>query len=267
MSTPPVYSLHQGTRPLLVSVPHDGIQVPPDIAGKMTDAGRLVADTDWHVARLYHGARAMGASIIRPRYSRYVVDLNRPSDGGALYPGQDETGLCPTSSFAREDLYQAGQEPTREEVHDRVQRYWQPYHQALKDELGRLKAQHGKVVLWEGHTIKSRVPRFFEGQLHDFNVGTNLGTSASSHLMAAIERVLADQDGYTWVVNGRFKGGYITRQYGQPDIGVHAIQLELSQRTYMDESPPFDWRPSSASQVMAVIDQLLSAALAALETQ
>ncbi|GJM08509.1 MAG: N-formylglutamate deformylase [Lysobacteraceae bacterium] len=267
MTSQAVYSLHRGTRPLLVSVPHDGVQLPSDVARKMTDAGRVVADTDWHVARLYESAVELGASVIRPNYSRYVVDLNRPSDGVALYPGQDETGLCPISSFAGEDLYKVGEEPSAEEVGERVRTYWQPYHSALRSELARLKAQHQQVLLWEGHTIKSEVPRFFEGRLPDFNIGTYQGASCSKQLVRVVETVLHDQQDYSWVVNGRFKGGYITRHYGQPDAGVHAIQLELSQRTYMNESPPFDWRESPAKRVQAVIRQLLTAAITALEIQ
>ncbi len=231
-----VCTLHRGTKPLLISLPHDGIALPEDLAVRMTPEARGVPDTDWFVSRLYDFARSLGASILVPTFSRYVIDLNRPPDDVSLYPGQNTTGLCPAVRFNGEPVYLAGQEPAADEVAARVERYWRPYHDMLQSELARLRAEHGRVLLWEGHSIRSVVPFLFEGRLPDFNLGTAAGASCSPALQARLEAVLAGQSDYSWVANGRFKGGYITRQYGRPSEGVDAVQLELAQCTYMDEA-------------------------------
>jgi N-formylglutamate deformylase len=231
-----VCTLHRGTAPLLISLPHDGIALPEDMALRLTPEARAVPDTDWFVSRLYDFARALGASILVPVFSRYVVDLNRPPDDVSLYPGQNTTGLCPAVRFSGEPVYLPGQEPSADEVAERVERYWRPYHEALRQELSRLRDGHGRVRLWEGHSIRSVVPFLFEGRLPDFNLGTAAGASCDPALQARLEAVLAAQSDYSWVANGRFKGGYITRQYGRPSEGVDAVQLELAQCTYMDEA-------------------------------
>jgi N-formylglutamate deformylase len=230
-----VYELHQGTAPLLISLPHDGTAIPDDIAPHMHDAARRVPDTDWHVATLYDFARELGASMLVPRYSRYVIDLNRPPDGGALYPGRAETGLCPTIAFSGDPIYRAGHAPEAAEIERRRLLYWQPYHQALALEIERLRSVHGRALLWEGHSIRSEVPMLFEGRLPDLNLGTADGASCASDRLERVTSLLAAQSDYSWVANGRFKGGFITRHYGRPDAGVDAIQLELAQLTYMDE--------------------------------
>ena len=229
------FSLHRGSAPLLVSVPHDGTALPEDIATRLTPSARRVPDTDWHVSRLYGFARELGASMIVPVYSRYVVDLNRPPDNASLYPGQNTTGLCPIVQFSGDPVYQAGAEPSNGEIVERVETFWQPYHDALTAELARIRATHGRVVLWEGHSIRGVVPFLFEGRLPDFNLGTAGGTSCSPNLQTRLSNVLAAQPDFTHVVNGRFKGGYITRHYGEPSQDIDAIQLELAQRNYMDE--------------------------------
>lgn len=231
-----VCTLHRGTAPLLISLPHDGIALPEDVAARLTPEARAVPDTDWFVSRLYDFARGLGASLLVPIYSRYVVDLNRPPDDVSLYPGQNTTGLCPAVRFSGGPVYLPGQEPSTDEVGARVERYWRPYHDTLVQELARLKGEHGRVLLWEGHSIRSLVPFLFEGRLPDFNLGTAGGASCDPALQARLEAVLAAQTDYTWVANGRFKGGYITRHYGRPSEGVDAVQLELSQCTYMDEA-------------------------------
>jgi len=230
-----IFSLHRGTAPLLVSLPHDGSLIPPAIAARMTASAQRAPDTDWHVARLYAFARELGASMLVPRYSRYVVDLNRPPDDVSLYPGQNTTGLCPVVQFSGGPVYRDGEQPTPGEIADRVDDYWRPYHDALREELLRLKAAHGRVLLWEGHSIRGELPFLFEGRLPDLNLGTAGGSSCSPQLEARLEAVLAAQDRYDFVVNGRFKGGYITRHYGDPAHGIDAVQLEISQRIYMDE--------------------------------
>ena len=256
-----VYTLHRGTAPLLISLPHDGTALPADLVDRLTPEARAVPDTDWFVSRLYDFARSLGASVLVPGYSRYVVDLNRPPDDVSLYPGQNTTGLCPAVRFNGEPVYLPGQAPSPEDVAARVVRYWRPYHDALSGELARLRDLHGRVRLWEGHSILSRVHFLFEGQLPDFNLGTAVGASCSPGLQARLEGVLSSQTDYTWVANGRFKGGYITRHYGRPDEGVDAIQLELAQCTYMDEGGG-TYEPSRAERVQPLIAALLREALA-----
>ena len=256
------YSLHQGTQPLLVSLPHDGILIPEEIAATLTPTARRVPDTDWHVARLYDFARELGASILVPRHSRYVIDLNRSPDDVSLYPGQNTTGLCPTVQFSGDPVYLAGYEPDAAAIAARVARYWRPYHAALGVELERLRAAHGRVVLWEGHSIRSVAPFLFEGRLPDFNLGTSNGVSCTPALQQRLAAVLEAQADYRFVINGRFKGGYITRHYGQPDHGIEAVQLELAQINYMDESTTL-YDPDLAAPTQALIHKLLLATLAA----
>ena len=255
------FTLHRGTAPLLVSLPHDGSAIPEDLAARMTPQARRAPDTDWHVSRLYAFARDLGASVLVPRYSRYVVDLNRPEDDTSLYPGQNTTGLCPAVRFTGEPLYLDGQQPTSDDVAARVGTYWRPYHDALRGELERLHAAHGRVVLWEGHSIRgSGLPFLFEGRLPDLNLGTAAGTSCSPALQARLEGVLAAQAAYDWVANGRFKGGHITRHYGRPADGIDAVQLEISQRTYMDEDS-FEYDEAKAADLQVVLRDLLAAAM------
>ena len=255
------HTLHRGTTPLFISLPHDGMALPSDLEARLMPSARRVPDTDWHVSRLYDFALEMGASMIVPSYSRYVVDLNRPSDDESLYPGQNTTGLCPIVQFSGEPVYQAGEEPHRSEIAKRVETYWVPYHTALKDEIARIHAAHGRVVLWEGHSIRSVVPFLFDGRLPDFNLGTSAGTSCTPTLQQRLVDVLAAHRHYTHVVNGRFKGGYITRHYGRPSEGVEAVQLELAQANYMDEDS-FEYLPPRAHRTRAVIRVLLEACLA-----
>lgn len=254
------FTLHRGTAPLLVSVPHDGTAVPEAIAVRLMPEARRVPDTDWHVARLYDFARALGASILVPAYSRYVVDLNRGEDDASLYPGQNTTGLCPLVRFSGDPVYRQGHAPDEAEVRARVDTYWRPYHAALRAELDRIHAAHGRALLWEAHSIRGEVPFLFEGRLPDLNLGTAGGASCSPGLQARLEAVLAAQDRYDFVVNGRFKGGYITRHYGDPSRGIDAVQLEISQRTYMDEDS-FAWDQARAGALQRLLRQLLDDAL------
>ena len=255
------YTLHRGTAPLLISLPHHGTALPDDLMARLTTEARRVPDTDWHVAELYAFARGLGASIIVPAYSRYVVDLNRPEDDVSLYPGQNTTGLCPTVRFSGESVYLPGQEPTPAEIAARVDTYWRPYHRALQAEIARLHEAHGRVVLWEGHSIRSEVPFLFEGRLPDFNLGTAGGTSCSPDLQHALEGVLASQADFSFVVNGRFRGGYITRHYADVAHGVQTVQLELAQLNYMDEDS-FAYLPERAVRTQVLIRRLLECTLA-----
>jgi N-formylglutamate deformylase len=255
------FTIHHGTAPLLISLPHDGSQIPDVLAARMTEPSRRAPDTDWFVSRLYGFARSLGASIIHPLYSRYVVDLNRPPDDVSLYPGQNTTGLCPAVRFDGEPVYLPGQEPSADEVAERVETFWTPYHHALQAELHRLKLEHRRVLLWEGHSIRATVPFLFEGRLPDLNLGTAGGTSCEAPLQSRLERVFRDHDEYTHVANGRFKGGYITRQYGNPSAGVDAVQLELAQPTYMDEDK-VAYDEDRAAKLQVVLRKLLQAGLA-----
>ena len=220
-----IFSLHRGSAPLLISLPHDGIAIPADIAATLTPAALRVPDTDWHIGRLYAFAHELGASILVPSHSRYVIDLNRSPDDVSLYPGQNTTGLCPIVQFNGEPVYLEGRQPTPDEILRRVEHYWRPYHAALTDELERLRTEHRRVVLWEAHSIRSMVPFLFDGRLPDFNLGTANGASCSSLLQLRLTAVLEAQADYGFVINGRFKGGYITRHYGRPHEGIEAVHF------------------------------------------
>ena len=260
-----------GSLPILVSMPHAGERLPADVAATMTPCARRTADTDWHLPRLYDFARTMGASTLAAQQSRYLIDLNRPPEDTNLYPGMDTTGLCPLDSFAREPLYQEGAAPDAAEVARRLAHYWQPYHQQLRAELDRLLGIHGKVVLWEAHSIASRVPRFFDGRLPDLNFGTADGASCAAGLAEAVMDEVPPV--FSTALNGRFKGGYITRRYGEPARGVHAIQLEMCQCLYMNEpgmdktllqgadDTPFAYRPDLAERVLPTLQAMVQAAV------
>ncbi|HRG14638.1 MAG TPA: N-formylglutamate deformylase [Pseudomonadota bacterium] len=257
-----IVSVHRGSSPLIVSCPHDGSFIPDAIGARMTPRARLAPDTDWHISRLYDFARdELGASMLVPAHSRYVVDLNRPPDGVALYPGRRETGLVPTVRFDGEPVYLDGQEPDADEIRARVERYWRPYHEALAAEIARVHAEHGRVLLWEAHSIRSVVPMFFDGRLPDLNVGTADGAAAGPALTARLRTVLEAQTDYTHVINGRFKGGYITRHYADPARGIEAVQLEMAQCCYMDEDR-FAYRDALAARLQPRLNALLAAALA-----
>ena len=240
------YDLVTGNIGVLISMPHNGQLIPDDIAQTMTEQAQQVADTDWYIDKLYDFAHDLGISVIKPKYSRYVIDLNRNTDGSNLYPGANSTELCPSTAFDLSPLYKAGQEPDKAEIQRRTALYWQPYHRALRDTLAQMKTKFGKVVLLDAHSILSQVPRFFEGQLPDFNFGNANGASCSEELMTDI--MTLDLSPYSSVVNGRFKGGFITRGFGKPEENIHAVQLELSQHTYMDE-PSDHYNEIKAAQV------------------
>jgi N-formylglutamate deformylase len=255
------FDFSAGSVPLLLSMPHVGTDIPDDIAAGMAPCALEKADTDWHLALLYGFAQDLGASTLAARWSRYVIDLNRPPEDTNLYPGLDTTGLCPVDTFGRAPLYLDGQAPSAAEVHRRTVMYWQPYHRQLRAELDRLLALHGRVVLWEAHSIASVVPRFFEGRLPDLNFGTAQGAACAPELAQAVIAPARAQERFSIAIDGRFKGGYITRQYGQPAANVHAIQLEMTQRLYMDERPPFDYLPDQAALVQPLLRQMLRAAI------
>ncbi len=260
-TTEPPLRLHQGTRPLLISIPHVGTHVPSALAARFTAAAQQVPDTDWHLDRLYGFARELGASLLVATHSRYVIDLNRPPDDENLYPGQDTTGLCPIDTFDKTPIYAANDLPDQAEIDARRAALWQPYHQQLQAELARLRALHGRVVLWDAHSIRSVLPRFFDGRLPDLNFGSANGASCDPALTQALLGIAVRAAGYSAVLNGRFKGGYITRQYGRPGEGVHAVQLEMTQCSYMQECLPFDYLPQRAAAIAPHLRAMLEAAL------
>jgi N-formylglutamate deformylase len=256
-------TLNRGTAPLLVSMPHIGTDIPAELRDSYVPRALDVEDTDWHLVRLYNCLPALGASVLRPRYSRYVIDLNRPPDDAPMYPGASNTELCPTHFFNGDALYREGCEPPPQERQRRRSLYWQPYHETLRAELERIKAEHGFVLLWDAHSIRSRIPWLFEGVLPDLNIGTAGGSSAHESIAQAVAAAAAAYGDVSQVVNGRFKGGYITRHYGDPASHVHAVQLEMCQSLYMSEKPPYRYKADRAAGVQPVLRGMMSAALAA----
>ncbi len=254
-----VYDFHQGNLPIFISMPHNGVEIPPDIAQTMTESALNVVDTDWYMDKVYEFAVAMGCSVLTPKYSRYVIDLNRPPNDESLYPGADTTELCPTTQFNYEDIYVSGKKPNQAEIKRRVDTYWQPYHQKIQSCLKDMQQHFSSVLLFEAHSIKSEVPRFFQGKLPDFNFGTYNEKSCSEKLTKLVKRW--QPQGYTKVVNERFKGGYITRAYAAPESGVDTLQLELSQATYLNEHD-LSYAPNNAQNVIKEIqtffNQLIS---------
>jgi len=253
----PPFIFRRGSAPLLVSMPHVGTHIPDDIASGMTDAALRLPDTDWHLERLYDCLDELGASVLVATHSRYVIDLNRPTDNANLYPGQDTTGLCPVDTFHKEAIYRDGCLPDDAEIQRRIASYWVPYHATLDEELRRLRAEHGVAMLWDAHSICSVVPRFFEGRLPDFNIGTASGASCDPQLGEELLAIAREAGGYSAVLNGRFKGGHITRHYGRPADNVHAVQLELAEATYMQESHPYAFDEGLAEGVRPLLKRFL----------
>jgi formiminoglutamase len=253
----------RGDGPVVLGMPHTGTHIPEEIFAKLTPVGKTLADTDWHIDRLYRGLLG-SATIVRATFHRYVIDANRPPSGESLYPGQNTTGLVPLTDFDGESIWDT--KPTSEEIASRRQDFHAPYHAALAGELERVCAGHGIAVLYDCHSIRSRIPFLFEGTLPDFNIGTNAGQSCAPEMEAAVNGICTAADGYISVVNGRFKGGWTTRHYGRPAEGIHAIQMELAQGTHLtSETPPFAFDPGKAERLRphlrAVLETLETIAL------
>lgn len=247
-------SVHRGEAPLIVSIPHAGTQIPAEIEAQMVSPWLARADADWYVNYLYSFAHDLGATLVATGISRSVIDVNRDPSGKSLYPGQATTGLCPTTTFDGVKLYK-GAEPDAQEITARRFAFFEPYHEALSSEIARLQALHPRVVLYDAHSIRSRVPRLFEGDLPVFNIGTNSGASCDARLAGLVE-AMCRSSGWPTIVNGRFKGGWITRHYGKPSDGVHAIQMELAMRAYLREPREIsekNWPPPYIDEVAALI--------------
>ena len=255
------YLFERGALPLLVSMPHVGTQVPPELAARMTPAAMTFADTDWHLPRLYNFLQAMGANLLVAVNSRYVIDLNRDPSGTPLYPGRDNTELCPITTGQSRPIYREGHAPDGDEIAARTANFWAPYHARLAATLAELKERHGFALLFDAHSIKSVLPRFFEGRLPDINLGTADQASADPAIGAALLEIAREYPAFTSVLNGRYKGGHITRAYGNPGTGIHAVQLELAWRTYMDEEAAdgniFEIDEVRAQQVRPVLRALV----------
>ena len=256
-----VFSLRRGTAPLLVSLPHVGTEIPEDVRASFVERAFDVEDTDWFLAELYAFVKDLGASLIVPRFSRYVIDLNRPPENTPMYAGVNNTELCPTRFFTGDALVHEGRAPDAAEVARRRDAYWRPYHAALAEEVARLKEMHGHAVLFDGHSIKSELPWLFEGRQSDLNLGTVSGASCAPDLRARLAAVLQAQTSFTQVVDGRFKGGYITRHFGRPIEAVHAVQLEMCWSCYMHEQPPFAVDPQRAARLLPVLQSLVKTML------
>jgi len=246
----------QGRSPLVLGFPHTGTDVPEDVAEAFNRTGRALADTDWHIHDLYSGL-VDGATSVRTTIHRYVIDANRDPSGASLYPGQNTTGLCPLTDFDGTAIYREGHEPDAQEIERRRAAYHAPYHAALSAELERVKAEHGFAILYDCHSIRSEIPFLFEGVLPDFNIGTNGATSCAASIEAATVRICTGAEGYRTVLNGRFKGGWTTRHYGQPAKGLHAIQMELAQSAYMTERTPWAYAPVKADRLRAHLKHIL----------
>ena len=246
--------VQEGLSPLLISVPHAGTLIPPEIKERMRPESLFLPDTDWFVDKLYAWAPMEGAGFVTTPWSRYLIDLNRPPDDAPMYdrPG---SSLVPLETFEGEPIYRPGAEPDSDETGERMTSYWQPYHDHLARLLNRIRERHGFAVLLDGHSIRSVVPRLFEGELPNLNLGSNAGASASADLIESAWKVLSES-GYRAVRDARFKGGYITRHYGRPDVGVHALQLEVAQRTYMPEFPP-QWDRARSLSLIELLKQLV----------
>ena len=240
-----IYDFHRGSVPLLISVPHAGTFVPESIARRFSLAGSHLADTDWHVEKLYDFASELGVSMLVANYSRYVVDLKRAPDSASLYEATPTSPVCPTMTFGGERIYVVGGEPDPAEVAARVAQYWRPYHQRIAEELSRLREMHGYALLWDAHSIASEVPSLFGGVLPEFNFGTRDDASCPRAIADQLLDLVVTDGKFGAVLNGRFKGGYITLNYGSPAQAVHAVQLELARRVYMDESGT-GWDPQRA---------------------
>jgi N-formylglutamate deformylase len=257
------FNLQRGTAPLVISMPHIGAEIPELMRGAYVPRAIAVEDADWHLGRFYDFAAALGASVLQPRYSRYVIDLNRPPDDAPMYPGASNTELCPTRFFMGDPLYNEGKAPSSQQRIARRDQYWQPYHDALTSELARVKGEHGFVLLWDAHSIRSEIPWLFDGRLPDLNIGTADGASADSSIGNAVVAAAAKDKSVSHVLNGRFKGGYITRHYGRPQDKVHAVQLEMCQCIYMQEVPPYAYEEKLAARVQPLVESMVAAALAA----
>ena len=251
-----VYTITEGDSPIILGQPHGGTHLPDEIYTRLNRRGQGLDDTDWHINRLYDGLLAE-ATVVQSNIHRYVIDANRDPSGVSLYPGQDTTTLCPTTDFDGKPIWASGQEPSEDEIQSRCKTFHAPYHAALTEQIARVQAIHGVAILFDCHSIRSNIPFLFDGTLPVFCIGTNNGDTCTAAIETATQGHCAKADGYDMVTNGRFKGGWTTRHYGQPATGVHAIQMELAQRTYMHEVAPWAYAVDRADRLRPVLAGIL----------
>jgi N-formylglutamate deformylase len=247
----------QGDGPLLLAQPHCGVEIPESILQRLNPEGQAMADTDWHISRLYTGL-IENVTSVSTSIHRYVIDANRDPSDQSLYPGQNTTSLCPTTTFDGREIYLPGQSPSAGEIAQRQQQYHQPYHDALREQVERIRQKHGFVILYDCHSIRSLIPYLFDGKLPDFNIGTNSGTSCDPAIEATVSSICENADDYDSITNGRFKGGWTTRHFGHPDQDIHAIQMELAQCNYMQESPPWHYDGTKANKLRITLANILN---------
>lgn len=259
-----LYEFHKGRVPLIISIPHAGTKIPDSIFGRFSNAGKKLPDTDWFVPRLYEFAKDIGVYMIVASYSRYIIDLNRPPDDKTLYENDKATGLIPKVLFDGSQLYAAEEPFTEEDINNRLETYWRPYHAKLSDTLAEIKEEHGYALLYDAHSIASRVPNLFKGKLPDLNLGTANAESCGPEVGYAIAEVIRASD-FSSTINGRFIGGYITRHYGKPDKKVHAVQMEIGQTAYMDEETR-EYDEEKAEKLIPVLADVVSALLNAIDS-
>jgi formiminoglutamase len=250
--------IHRGEGPIVLGLPHTGTDVPADVFERLNARGRALADTDWHIHDLYSGLLD-GVTTVRTKIHRYVIDANRDPLGESLYPGQNTTGLCPLTDFDGRPIYHERHEPDADEVERRRKAFHAPYHAALEAELKQIRERHGFAILYDCHSIRSRIPFLFDGTLPDFSIGTNIGATCAPGIEAVVTGICAAADGFTSVLNGRFKGGWTTRHYGRPAEGLHAIQMELAQSTYLStEAPPWTYDIARAGRLRVHLRAILT---------
>ncbi|PVZ48322.1 N-formylglutamate deformylase [Thalassobacter stenotrophicus] len=250
-------SVIRGSSPIVLGLPHTGTYVPDDIWAKLNENGQKLSDTDWHIDRLYDGLLA-DVTTVKANFHRYVIDANRDPEGKSLYPGQNTTTLVPLTDFDGVDIWQTP--PSDAEIDARREEFHTPYHAALLAELTRVRDMHGVAILYDCHSIRSHIPHLFDRTLPDFSIGTNLGATCAAQIEAATIAVCEDAKGYSTTVNARFKGGWTTRNYGQPETGIHAIQMELAQSTYLtDEAAPWTYDTAKADHLRPHLKQILTA--------
>ena len=252
-----VFSVHRGDGPIVLGQPHGGTFVPDQIELRLNSVGRGLADTDWHINRLYKGLLA-SATVVQSHVHRYVIDANRDPEGVSLYPGQNTTTLVPTTDFDGQPIWKEGQTPSEDEVEDRRLKYHAPYHAALEEELNRVRDRHGMALLFDCHSIRSVIPYLFDGELPVFNTGTDDGRTCDLAIQNAVHDVASTAHGFTSVLNGRFRGGWTTRHYGRPAQSFHAVQMEIAQRAYMDEAAPWGWRDDRAASLRPHLKTMLT---------
>ncbi len=243
--------------PIILGQPHGGIFIPPELYSRLNERGLQLADTDWHINRLYKGLLP-SATVVKANFSRYIIDANRDPSGNSLYPGKNTTGLCPIIDFEGEPIYNEGEDPSEEEIEQRREAFHSVYHAALEKQIERVRKLHGVVLLFDCHSIRSRLPFLFEGVLPDLNIGTNNGRTCGIKIEETTLEVCSTANNYNIVLNGRFKGGWTTRHYGRPSEGIHAIQLEIAQRTYMEENSPWSYREEFANALRKNLKKLLN---------